>query len=231
MTCRALLLAVLCATGSAAGASAQQPRALTTADYARAEQFMGYRTTPLVLGGAVRPTWLPGDRFWFRNAIAEGFEFVVVDPARKTRERAFDHARIAGALSRAADTTYDPFHLPFTAFEFSADGHSVTFDASRRHWTCGLATDQCAGEPRRREPSPPNAVLSPDSTRAAFIRDYNLWVREVPPGRETQLTRDGVKDFGYATDNAGWSTSDRAIVLWSPDSKKVATFQQDEREL
>ena len=43
------------------------------------------------------------------------------------------------------------------------------------------------------------------------------------------LTKDGVKDFGYATDNAGWTRSDRPIVLWSPDSKKIATFQQDQR--
>ena len=38
-----------------------------------------------------------------------------------------------------------------------------------------------------------------------------------------------MKSFGYATDNAGWKHSDRAIGLWSPDSKKIATFQQDER--
>ncbi len=62
-----------------------------------------------------------------------------------------------------------------------------------------------------------------------FIRDYNLWVRNNATRQETQLTKDGVKDFGYATDNAGWSSSDRAIVLWSPDSKKVATYQQDQR--
>ena len=45
------------------------------------------------------------------------------------------------------------------------------------------------------------------------------------------MTSDGVKDFGYATDNAGWASSDRAIVLWSPDSKKIATYQQDERKV
>src|SRR4029079_1702157 len=50
-------------------------------------------------------------------------------------------------------------------------------------------------------------------------------------GRETALTTDGVKDFGYATDNAGWSKSDRPVVVWSPDSKKVATFQQDQRKV
>lgn len=45
-------------------------------------------------------------------------------------------------------------------------------------------------------------------------------------GLDRQLTFDGVEDFGYATDNAGWKTSDRAILLWSPDSSKIATQQQ-----
>jgi len=65
--------------------------------------------------------------------------------------------------------------------------------------------------------------------RAAYIRDYNLWVREIATGRETQLTTDGQKDFGYATDNAGWVKSDRPVLVWSPDSRKIATFQQDDR--
>ncbi len=78
---------------------------------------------------------------------------------------------------------------------------------------------------------PGNAALSPDGTRAAFIKDWNLWVRDVATGREKQLTTDGAKDFGYATDNAGWAGSDRAILLWSPDSKKIATSQQDERHV
>src|SRR5688572_1936032 len=47
-------------------------------------------------------------------------------------------------------------------------------------------------------------VPSPDGKRTAYIKDWNLWVRDVATGKETQLTTDGVKDFGYATDNAGW---------------------------
>jgi len=76
-----------------------------------------------------------------------------------------------------------------------------------------------------------NAVVSPDGKKAAFIKDWNLWVRDTATGKETQLTTDGVKDFGYATDNAGWTHSDRAVLLWSPDSKKIATFQQDQRNV
>lgn len=74
-------------------------------------------------------------------------------------------------------------------------------------------------------------VLSPDGKKAAFIKDWNLWVRDVETKKETQLTIDGVKDFGYATDNAGWKKSDRPVLLWSPDSKKIATFQQDQRNV
>ncbi len=223
-----LILSAACA--AAASAAAQQPLpAVTAADYARAERFLPYSTIPLVFGAGVRPTWLAGDRFWYRNAIPEGFEFVMVDPARKTRERAFDQAKLAAALSRAADTTYDAFHLPFGTFQFSADGQSISFDVGRRHWTCGLRTDECTGGPRQRSAVPPNSVVSPDSTKAAFIRDWNLWVKDLATGQETPLTTDGVKDFGYATDNAGWIHSDRPILLWSPDSRKIATFQQDQR--
>src|SRR5436190_8861009 len=80
--------------------------------------------------------------------------------------------------------------------------------------------------PRR---PPRSDAPSPDGKRTVFIRDWNLWVRDTAAGSETQLTTDGTKDFGYATDNAGWTKSDRPIVVWSPDSKKIATFQQDQR--
>ena len=74
-------------------------------------------------------------------------------------------------------------------------------------------------------------VASPDGKYLAFIRDWNLWVKEVDSGNEIELTTDGVKDFGYATDNAGWKHSDRPIISWSPDSKQIATFQQDQRHV
>lgn len=75
------------------------------------------------------------------------------------------------------------------------------------------------------------AVVSPDGKKEVFIRDWNLWVRHTDTKQEKQLTTDGEKDYGYATDNAGWKHSDAAIVKWSPDSKKVATFQHDQRKV
>ena len=64
-------------------------------------------------------------------------------------------------------------------------------------------------------------VRSPDGTRAAFVRDYNLWVRDVATGAETQLTTDGIKDFAYATNDAGWTRSDDA------GGRLVARLEED----
>jgi dipeptidyl-peptidase-4 len=219
--------------GLAASAFAQQ---FTAADYARAEKFMGYNTTPLVFG-AVRPNWTDDGRCWYRVTRAEGSEFILVDPAWGSKRPAFDHARLAAALSKAAGTTYDARNLPFNDIEISGAG--VLFNLSGKRWKCDSAGDSCAAEGNaqgggrgrggRGGGGARAESVSPDKKRALFIRDNNLWSREIATNKETQLTADGVTDFGYATDNAGWASSDRPVVAWSPDSKKVATFQQDQR--
>ncbi len=231
MRCIAVALGLTAAASSlAAQVTVQVPRQLTPADYSRAEKYMSYNAAPLVYGTGVRPTWLPNDRFWYRNTIAQGAEFLVVDPAAKTKARLFDHARLATALSAAADSTFDPFKLPFTTLELSADGRMLTVTARTKPWTCDLQAYTCAAAAPK-PAAPRNSVLSPDGKQAAFIKNWNLYAKELATGKETQLTTDGVKDFGYATDNAGWAESERPVILWSPDSKKIATFQQDERNV
>jgi dipeptidyl aminopeptidase/acylaminoacyl peptidase len=222
-----------------------QPHAFTAADYSHAEQFMAYNTTPLVYRAGVRPNWLAEDRFWYRVTTPAGAEFVLVDPAKGTRMPAFDHARLAATLSKATNASYEAGSLPFNEIDLTADAQFVSFNANGHRWKCDGKGTECADEGVARGSVGGRGgrggrggfgggggraeALSPDGKMAAFIRDYNLWVREVQGGKETQLTKDGVKDFGYATDNAGWSTSDRPIVAWSPDSKKIATYQQDQR--
>jgi dipeptidyl aminopeptidase/acylaminoacyl peptidase len=74
-------------------------------------------------------------------------------------------------------------------------------------------------------------VISPDGKKLVFIRDWNLWLREIESKNETQITFDGEENFGYSTDNAGWRQGEKPIVLWSPNSKKIATFKQDQRHV
>ncbi|MBC7798024.1 MAG: DPP IV N-terminal domain-containing protein [Pyrinomonadaceae bacterium] len=205
--------------------------ALTASDYQRAEKFLNYNTSPLVDRAAMRPNWLSNDRFWYRNLTVNGSEFILFDTVKKTQQSAFNQVKVANALSTASGTKYEAAKLPFADFSYSVDEKSILFNVGNKRYLCDIGGNQCALDKSNEQSvkNNPNEVLSPDKTRATYIKDHNLWMRDVATNKETQLTTDGVKDFGYATDNAGWTRSDRAIVLWSPDSKKIATFQQDQR--
>ena len=186
--------------------AAQQP--VTAADYARAEKFLGTAMNALVVGGTVTPNWMPGDkneRFWYRSVTASGVTFYMVDPVKKTR-----------TVIAAADTAA----LPQTANVGGRGGRGG--GGGGRGGRGGGGPAGAKGEP---------LLVSPDGSRGAFVRDWNLWVRDMASGQEKQLTRDGVKDFGYATDNAGWAGGPNAMAVWSPDSKRLSTQQQDEREV
>jgi dipeptidyl-peptidase 4 len=227
---RLFLLFVAIAPLAAGGAGAQQAVDASdlTADYARAERFLGRNADSLVSGATVQPAWLAGNRFWYRNSVPGGHEFIVVDPARGTRERAFDHERMARALSAQTGVDYDPLGLPLTRLEPAQDGRGLGFELDRRRWVCDVVQYTCP-RPATEQEEARAEVLSPDGRRAAFRRDHDLWVREIETGREIRLTTDGAERYGYATDNEGWRRSERPVVSWSPDSRRIATFRLDER--
>ena len=114
-------------------------------------------------------------------------------------------------------------HVEFKLFN-PADGKKETAVSRKEMF------EKAAFKPEADKGSP-DMVLSPDGKYAAFIRDWNLWIKELATGKEKALTSDGVENFGYATDNAGWKRSDGPVLSWSPDSKKIATFQQDQRHV
>ncbi|MCU0649829.1 MAG: S9 family peptidase [Gemmatimonadaceae bacterium] len=172
--------------------------------------------------------------------------------AQRPTVTADDYARAERFLAPAvaplvSGVAGQPTWLPDDRFWYRvrrADGVTATVlvDPRRRTRTdCTATPAACSGVsglPGDNAPTTPAGmpnrtgrpeVRSPDGTKAVFIRDWNLWMRDVATNRETQLTTDGVTDYGYATDNAGWVHSDRPVVRWSPDSKKIATFQQDQR--
>jgi hypothetical protein len=184
-------------------AAAQSTQRLTTADYDRAVRLLGPSVTNLVSRNAVNANWLADGRLWYRVRTNSGSELVMVDPGKKTRT--------------VCDATGS-----------NCPGVPLN-DSSAAGGRGGGRGGRGGGGGRGGAAAP--VAMSPDGKRAAFIRDWNLWVRDVATGQEKQLTTDGAKDFGYATDNAGWAGSDRPILLWSPDSKKIATSQQDERKV
>ncbi len=219
-------LPVVLALALSAGPAATQAPSVTAADYARAERLVGYHANPLVDHAVTTVTWLDDTHFWYRDHDARGDRFLQVDATTGQASPSFDVRKLAAALTHASGKPVDATKLPLTAYRLASDG-GFEITVGKIDYRCDPAFKGCTAVARAGGKEP--GVLSPDKRSEAFVRDWNLWLRDIATGKETQLTRDGVTDFGYATDNAGWIHSDRAILVWSPDSKKIATFQQDQR--
>ncbi len=231
---RAVTVTAWC--GWVAMAAAQAGRVYTAADYAQAERWMNYNVDPLVYHTVKDPVWLDDGRFWYRDLGPDGVTYMLVDPVKRMKAPAFDQSKVAAGLRAvvssgklAIASPLDAGHLLIDDLKLEDGDRVVVLRFGRAMVRCDL---RGAGECKSAgETLPETYDLSPDGKKAAFVYDDNLWVRDVASGHETELTMDGVPDFGYATDNAGWTHSGRPIVVWSPDSKKIATFQQDQRKV
>jgi dipeptidyl aminopeptidase/acylaminoacyl peptidase len=226
--CGALTSALLlCAGGVQA-----EGRTLTAQDYARAERFMIYNTLPLIDHAVLRVNWLDDTHFWYIDHDAHGDHAMEMDTATGKVAPAFDQAKLAAALGKATGKPVPADKVPPFGFDFSVleDGR-YDIEIMHKHYLCELkGAGECSAKATPKSGDEPGTV-SPDKTREAFVRDWNLWVRDLASGKETRLTTDGTRDYGYATDNAGWIHTARAVVNWSPDSKKIATYEQDQRQL
>lgn len=188
----------------------------TRADYQRAEQFLSPNVDELVLNESVNPEWIgESDRFWYRRQLPDGKLFLVVDADRATREPAFDHERLASALSQATGTTFEADNLPFETFELGEEVRlggdargSIELTVDELAYRCDLQSYACEpAEGRRGERGggrggggrggagfggqPRLNRPSPDGKWVAFHRDHNLWVRSTESGEEIRLSDDG----------------------------------------
>ena len=221
--------ALLALLASAPLVAQDATRQVTAADYTRAERFLSQNTNSLVFGASVSAQWLGDGRFWYRSMVPGGTEFVMVDPSEGTRERAFDHEQIANVLNAVSGEAFESLSLPLNGLSLESDDLVATVGPPG-HFRCNLTEYSCESVAVTPGPTVSRLeVVSPDARNAVFIRDHNLWVRDLGTGDESALTTDGVEDFGYGTNNAGWTRSDRPILKWSPDSRKIATFRHDAR--
>lgn len=211
----------------------------TREDYARADALLPWNARRLVGNLQIEPRWIGANgRFWYRKTTETGAEFVLVDPGRNTSTPAFDHAQLAEALGRADGNRYTAATLPFTSFAFADRERAIEFDTGNRRWRCTISDYRCATIGPA--PAPADAELrSPDGRWTAFVRDYNIFVRETKSLREVQLTRDGEKFYEYGAPPDELNAVSLRVAgrkpaieaLWSPDSKRLLTYRMDQRRV
>ena len=207
--------------------------------YDRAEQLLTWNSTRMVTGDEVQAQWFrDGSRFWYRNKLRQGAEFVLVDPVRGARELLFDNARLAAAISTAADTSIDPSKLPFRTFKFAKDGddeRTVEFRFGKRRLSCDIASYRCIASDTL--PSDMPFVLSPDRKWEAYVRSYDVYVRARGATTDSvRLTTDGAQSWSYGLGDPSPqerlqtpARPRRPQIRWAPDSKHLIVSRQDAR--
>ena len=110
----------------------------------------------------IAPHWFASDtKFWYRNDLRNSAkEFILVDAAKGVRAPAFDHAKLAAALSQAAGKEFKADSLPFSSIEFADDGNSLKFSFADKNWQCDLNTYDCKQTPA----SSKGTALIPDDS-------------------------------------------------------------------
>ncbi|MGA2177356.1 MAG: prolyl oligopeptidase family serine peptidase [Verrucomicrobiota bacterium] len=248
------ILAVIAAVAAAALASASALAQTNNAGQARRGRFgepeRGVYRARLV------PHWFAADtKFWYRNDLRGGArEFILVDAEKGNRQRAFDHDKLAAALSKAANHEYKGDHLPISSLEFSPDARTVRFEAADKTWECDLEAYSCKekaasggtntsslvapDEPVARTGPADGHLLSPaaedgdtssndDADNEA--RGQRSW--KSPDGKWTASVRDG-NLFVRSQDGTerqlsqdGTTNHSYGLIEWSPESDAVVAWR------
>ncbi len=193
----------------------------------RAESLLSFNLNGLVHNQVQNPSWINNHQFTYRTTTPRGTEFYFVDASSTQVSHAFDHVELAEKLSELTGKEILAWDLPFMRIDYSPDGSTIRFSFERNTYEFHLTNKTIAQV--EVVSAPPASNLSPDGSKAVFIKDYNLWMRDMTTGTDVQLTQDGVEYYGYATNSQGWSRSPAPIVAWSPDSRKISTYRLDER--
>ncbi|MEZ4456077.1 MAG: DPP IV N-terminal domain-containing protein [Gemmatimonadales bacterium] len=208
----------------------------TLADYLRAERFTAAQAATLASHLQVQPVWLDGARFWFEDRTPAGRQWIVVDAAANTQRPFLDPARLAQALTAAADTAVDPATMTLPGLAVSGDLRTIRFRRGKAWMNCELAGYTCAPADTARIKLE-HESLSPDSTLVVWHENGNLWARRLATGERFQLTTDGTPDNAYGAhfDPTAKVTMKRLglrfgpVLRWSPDGSKILTLRVDER--
>lgn len=197
----------------------------TVEDYNRAYALREKYNAKHVLYAGVVPHWVDQtSAFWYVRQTEKGKEYVKVDAASKKRTALFDQQKMASALTEKAGREINAYNLPLQNCRLNISLDTLRFQLDGKFWAYSIKNNRLLDEgaiPSRgkerhwmevddeKEGSP---VTSPDGKWTAFIKNDNVYVREVATGKEKQLSQDGTL-----------SNYNSSYIQWSPDSKSVVS--------
>ena len=214
----------------------------TAADYARARALKDrYEKAAGIV--AEPASWIEKtSRFWYRRGVPGGTEFIVVDAATTRQQPAFDHARLAAALSVATGRSFTALALPFARLAYTKEQLGLDVLVDGTPWTCDLSSYVCKKNERRADRSesglprdcrtlPDDApVVSPDGRWEALVQNFNVAIRPKPGAGATAAGLPSAPKTAPAltwlsTDGSDGNCYQLPSLVWSPDSIRLAAMR------
>lgn len=197
----------------------------TPEDYNRAYSLRSAFSRDKVFYSDVNPQWI-GDShtFWYMRHTPDGNVYVKVDADKKRRSNLFDHEKLAASLAKVTDKNIDAKKLPIEKTKVSNTIDTLRFTFDHTKWAYAINKNKLINEGKVEEPSnrrrrhwmevdsekEGRPVTSPDGKSVAFIKNDNIYIKDIASGKERALSIDGTQGNYYSSH-----------IQWSPDSRYV----------
>lgn len=191
------------------------------------ETIFGTRELSGTLPSAVQ--WTPdGKAFtYFRRSEEGTLNIWRYDPASKQRSILLDSKKVAILAEQKQEKRF-----VLGNYFWSPDGKSILLPSNNDLYLYDLASGSTRqltnDEAEERDPQ-----FAPDGRQIAYLKNHNLMVHDLASGSVRQLTNEGeehilVGRFDWVYEE---EFSIRTGFFWSPDSRQIAYYQLDEREV
>ena len=163
--------------------------------YEQAQNLVdGVWSKNLVINDGVFPHWIgDGDYFWYQRDTAEGKEYRLVDANLAINKKAFNHEMLAAALQTESGQVLNALDLAITVEDITLLPLQVYFTAFDKYWLFNEEQSTC----KEKEKPDLSGLLSPDNKKEVFVKDHNIWLRDLASNQERALTVDGTQNCAY----------------------------------
>jgi len=197
----------------------------TSKDYDRAFSLTDRLKDKVFYSGVV-PQWIANtNRFWYVRETPKGKIYIVSDAVKKTQSVLFDHLKLAESLSKATNKQVEIEKLSLQSLQVSDNLDTIRFVNDGTKWIYLRLTNSLINDGKKTASKGDywgkidteregKAVVSPDKTLSAFVKDNNLYLKDSLTGTVKALSADGTRDEYYSTN-----------ISFSPDSKNIAVMR------
>lgn len=232
-------------------------------EYLQAEKFTQEKLNNMLFSTKVTPNWMQkGSKFWYEYKTTQGTNWYIVDAATRSQRQLFDLDELAAQLTEIVKDPFDAQHLSIRNLKAKEDARTFTFEVqstrekkndNKKKEVFYFSYDSQTRKLTQVEEEESKPLrwgsVSPDKKVVVYAKNLNLYRMSYEDYLkakknekdstivETQITTDGVKDFGYGQQRSTLNTDTlmdgkrKSVygIQWSPDSRHFAIIVTDIR--